>query len=238
MPKNQFDRYATSYSKNRDIQNKIATTLLQNIPSLDGKKIIDIGCGDGAIYEKSNFKNGLFVAVDASPKMCELHKAKGDAVVVQADFDDERFADYILSRFGKFDILISSSSLQWSRDIKKTIGRLSAISDNFAFAVFTRGTFLSVREFLQIESFLPTSQLVRESVNGFWRNNIWSENFYRDFDSPKDAIRYIKNTGVSGGRAKTSYGDTKRLYEFGPRRLEFEVTYAVGSFSKRDFSTS
>jgi hypothetical protein len=51
-------------------------------------------------------------------------------------------------------------------------------------------------------------------------------------------VRFIKQTGVSGKRNEIGYKEGKRLYESGPNVLEFEVFYAVGSFSKNDFSTS
>lgn len=49
---NQFDRYATSYSENREIQDEIAKKLLLAADVGAYKKILDIGCGDGALFEK------------------------------------------------------------------------------------------------------------------------------------------------------------------------------------------
>lgn len=238
MPKNQFDRYALSYSKNRDIQDEIAKKLLSKLPKEDYKKVIDIGCGDGALFELCGDGKEIFVGVDASPKMCNLHEKRGGCVVLQGDFDDSSFVTDISRRFEKFDLLLSSSALQWSKDIDSSICALSGLSDKFAISIFTRGTFSSVREFLGVGSFLPTSSEFESAIGGFVVDEFWVESFKKEFESSKDAVRYIKYTGVSGGGNKINYQEAKRLYESGPKTLEFEVAYAVGSFAKRDFSTS
>jgi len=238
MPTNQFDRYAYSYSQNREIQDKIAKRLLSCIDAGKYKKIIDIGCGDGSLFEKCGQTSELFVGVDASLKMCDLHKRFNGCIVIRADFDDDGFTDFIKGRFGKFELLLSSSALQWSKNIKVILYRLSELSDEFAISVFTRGTFASVREFLGVDSFLPTIDDAEEALVGFDLKSFFVDKFQKEFESPKDAVRYIKTTGVSGGSNKISYKEAKALYENGPKVLEFEVIYAVGSFAKRDFSIS
>ncbi len=238
MPTNQFDRYAHSYSQNREIQDKIATKLISNANTQRYEKIIDIGCGDGALFEKLQKKSGLFVAVDASPKMCDLHLRFEGCSVINADFDDKEFARSIDGQFGKFDLLLSSSALQWSNDLDALLHKLSPLADEFAISIFTRGTFLSIREFLGVESFLPTLEDVGSAFAPFCVREFFVERFEKEFETPKDAVRYIKTTGVSGGGNKISYQEAKALYENGPTVLEFEVVYAIGSFAKRDFSIS
>jgi len=205
MPTNQFDRYAYSYSQNREIQDKIAAKLLSKVRIEEYEKIIDIGCGDGALFEKMQKKSGLFVAVDASPKMCDLHRRFESCTVVNNNFDDDEFASLMKERFGKFDLLLSSSAVQWSKDLDALLRNLSFLSDEFAVSIFTRGTFSSIREFLGVESFLPTLKDVERAFEGFGVREFFVERFEKEFDSPKDALRYIKTTGVSGGGNKISY---------------------------------
>ena len=237
MPKNQFDRYAISYSQNKQLQRDIADKLTK---MTNGRfnKILDVGCGDGAVYDAFEFDGSLFVGVDASEKMCALHRTHEKAVTLQKNFDDSDFASEITRKFGKFDLVISSSALQWSDNLNKLVENLSSLGDNFAFAVFTRGTFASVREFLGVDSFLPTIDELKEALGKYDVDILAVEQSKKKFDSPKDAMRFMKTTGVSGGGNKVSYKDAKRLYESGPSALEFEVVYAVGSFAKSDFSAS
>lgn len=237
MPKNQFDRYAISYSQNKQIQRDIADKLIKMTRG-DFDRILDIGCGDGAIYEACGFDGSLFVGVDASVNMCELHSRCKKAVTLQKNFDDVDFADEILRKFGRFDLIISSSALQWSDNIDTLIKKTSVLSDKFAFAIFTRGTFSSVREFLRIDSFLPSIDDIKNALSGYSLDIFAVEQNKKEFDSPRAAMKFIKTTGVSGGGNKISYHDAKKLYKSGPSVLEFEVVYAVGSFANSDFSAS
>lgn len=238
MATNQFDRYAYSYSQNREIQDKIASKLLSKVDTRLYEKIIDIGCGDGALFEKLQKKSGLFVGVDASPNMCNLHRRFDGCVLVNANFDDEQFAPFINEKFGKFDLLLSSSALHWSKNLSSLLQKLCFCADDFAVTIFTRGTFASIREFLGVDSFLPTTDKVQEAFADFDMREFFVERFEKEFETPREALRYIKTTGVSGGGNKISYKEAKALYENGPKVLEFEVVYAIGSFAKRDFSIS
>ncbi len=238
MPTNQFDRYAISYSQNRDIQKKIAQKLLRTASAKEYKRIVDIGCGDGAVYEECGGSKELFLGVDSSPKMCDLHRRHDGCAVLCGDFDDLRLILEIKERFGKFDLLVSSSALQWSKKLPDTVSGLSGLARDFAVSVFTRGTFVSVRECVGVESFLPTVDDVKNSFASFCVKELFVESYKKEFDTPRDALRFIKTTGVSGGANSISYKQAKKLYTDGPTVLEFEVVYVVGSFEKRDFSIS
>jgi malonyl-CoA O-methyltransferase len=238
MPANQFDRYAISYSQNRDIQKKIAQKLLRMAAVEQYKRIVDIGCGDGAVYEECGGLQEFFLGVDSSPKMCDLHRSHGGCSVLCGDFDDPKVALEIKKRFGKFDLLVSSSALQWSRNLSNTILELSGIARDFAIAIFTSGTFVSIRKCIGVNSFLPTVDDVKNSFASFCVKELLVESYKKEFDTPHDALRFIKTTGVSGGANSISYKQAKKLYTDGPSVLEFEVVYLVGSFEKSDFSIS
>jgi len=238
MPANQFDRYAISYSQNRDIQKKIAQKLLRTAAVEQYKRVVDIGCGDGAVYEECGDSKELFLGVDSSQKMCDLHRRHKGCVVLCGDFDDPGVALEIKERFGAFDLLVSSSALQWSKNLQNTVSILSGVARDFAVAIFTRGTFASIRECVGVNSFLPTVDDVKKSFASFFVKELFVESYKKEFDRPRDALRFIKTTGVSGGANSISYKQAKKLYADGPSVLEFEVVYAVGSFEKRDFSIS
>ena len=51
-----------------------------------------------------------------------------------------------------------------------------------------------------------------------------------EFDSVREMFRYIKRSGVSGGRRVLNYAQTKQLMEFYPLNyLEFEVLFILKS---------
>lgn len=231
MTPNQFDRYALDYSKNRAVQDEVADMLLSMLKPEQYSKIIDIGCGDGAIFERIwQNKEGLFVGVDASVKMCELHQARGNCSVINADFDAPDFADMTLERFGRFELLISSSALQWSSDLSNTIISLSRLSDEFAISMFTDGAFCSFYDFLGLKSFLPSVDMALFALRAFRVREVKRYKSVKNFENAKEATKYMKRTGVSRGLNALDYRKVKELYEKGPSQLEFEAACIVGSF--------
>jgi trans-aconitate methyltransferase len=72
-----------------------------------GERILDLGCGDGALTEKLAATGATVVGVDASPEMVAAARARGlDARVMDGqslDFDRE------------FDAVLSNAALHWMR---------------------------------------------------------------------------------------------------------------------------
>jgi len=74
-----------------------------------GERILDVGCGDGALTEKLAALGCKVVAIDASGEMIEAAKARGlDARVMDAAelVNADRFA-------GEFDAVFSNAALHW-----------------------------------------------------------------------------------------------------------------------------
>jgi len=72
-----------------------------------GERILDLGCGDGALTEKLAATGATVVGVDASPEMVAAARARGlDARVMDGqslEFDHE------------FDAVLSNAALHWMR---------------------------------------------------------------------------------------------------------------------------
>ena len=73
-----------------------------------GERILDVGCGDGALTEKLLAAGCRVVAVDASPEQVRAARARGL---------DARVADAAALGFhGEFDAAFSNAALHWIRD--------------------------------------------------------------------------------------------------------------------------
>jgi SAM-dependent methyltransferase len=73
-----------------------------------GERILDLGCGDGALTEKLVAAGAQAVGVDASPEQVEAARARGlDARVARAE---------ALPFAAEFDAVFSNAALHWIRD--------------------------------------------------------------------------------------------------------------------------
>jgi malonyl-CoA O-methyltransferase len=215
----QFDRHASEYTELNIIQKEVALELVSKLNTKE-KKMIDIGCGSGEIFRLCR-ESCRFVAVDKSIKMLSLHEKSAKTELIHADFDLD-----ILESFeeNEFDIAISSSALQWSDDINKALKRIQKISKQQAVAVFCSDTFKTIKQVARIENFLPESVEICKMLQSLEFDDIRVRNYKLHFDNNLEAFRYIKKSGVSGGKKILEYKQTKELIEKYPLDyLEFEV---------------
>jgi SAM-dependent methyltransferase len=84
---------------------ELGAPVLQLLAPFTGKRILDLGCGDGVLTEKIVAARAAVVAVDAAPDMVAAARARGiDARVMRAQnltFDRE------------FDAVFSNAALHW-----------------------------------------------------------------------------------------------------------------------------
>ena len=142
----EFSRFANSYDAHTIIQKEVAKELtckIQNSP----KKILDLGCGSGAVCKELLFEYELFVGVDNSAQMCKLHPQSENIKLINCDFESEDFFLHVRDD-APFDLIVSSSALQWSKEIEKVLQFCQKLSSNILFAIFTAGTFRSIYEFI------------------------------------------------------------------------------------------
>jgi SAM-dependent methyltransferase len=82
------------------------------------KKILEIGSNDGYLLNllKENF---FCVGIDPSTNMCKLAKKKN--LRIENKFFNKTNADYLLKKYGKFDIIIANNVLAHNPNIKEII---------------------------------------------------------------------------------------------------------------------
>ena len=222
----EFEKYAKSYDSNVLIQKKVAEELVKKV-NFTPKTILDIGCGTGEIYKNISWKVDRFVGVDCSSSMCELHPKAKNIEIFCDDFESPVFLDRV-REFSPFDLIISSSSLQWAKDIKMAIKYYSELSDKVALAIFTSGTFKTIYKITNRKSFLPSCDSMVFLSKFFKKSNI-ERRFYKVyFDDTISMLRHIKLSGTSGGNRVLNYKEIKYLLKQYPYDyLEFEVVFIV-----------
>jgi len=222
----KFEKHANTYNSFAPIQQHIAKELVNHI-NFEPQIILDIGSGTGEVYKNIYWEIEEFFGVDCSPSMCDLHPKDERVSIVCDDFESADFLKKV-KKLSPFDLVISSSSLQWATNLKEMFDVCSEISDRVAFSVFTRGTFKTIYEITCRESFLPTYEEVKNFSKVFKNPKIVKKIYKLDFEDNISKFRYIKNSGVSGGNDILNYKKMKYLLENYPYSyLEYEVVFVI-----------
>ena len=231
----EFSRFAHQYNRYNMIQAEVAKALVAQLPMDDYTTIVDIGCGSGEVYkniERCGYSFKEYIALDSSKEMLVLHPSAQKIVKFQADFN----AVDTFSRFStdSKSILLSSSALQWSKDLDFTIKQLSGKCEKAYFSIFTSGTFKTLHQIANIDSPIYTQEELLEVLEKYYDATFKTKVYRLDFDNVRDMFGYIKKSGVSGGEKQLTYKQTKYLMENYPLKyLEFEVLFMKGT-SKKD----
>jgi len=236
----EFDRFAASYAKTNIIQRQVAEYLVSWIEEREYPRILDLGCGSGEVYRRLRAKGigfDEFWGVDLSEEMLRKHPKDRRIHCRLGDFSDASLLDELASQ--TWDLLLSSSALQWSSDLDRTLSGLSRIGAPAYFALFTAGTFRTLHRTAGLDSPILDFPHTFEALRRHYRPRKAERVKYRlHFDSTREIFAYIKKSGVSGGEARLSYRQTKRLMrEYPVDYLEFELLFFSGS-PKTAFSRS
>ncbi len=230
----EFSRFAHQYNRYNMIQVEVAKALVEHLPINEYTTIIDIGCGSGEVYkniERCGHPFEVYIALDSSEEMLELHPSAQNIVKLQADFNNAEM-------YGHFStdpksVLLSSSALQWSKDLDFTIRQLSRKSDKAYFSIFTAGTFKTLHQIAKIDSPIYTQKELQEVLEKYYDASFKTKVYRLEFQNVREMFQYIKKSGVSGGEKQLSYKQTKHLMQNYPLKyLEFEVLFMEGISKK------
>jgi malonyl-CoA O-methyltransferase len=222
---NEFSRFAHSYDNYNIIQRKVANTLVNRINFKHYDKIIDLGCGSGNIYKnlkELNISFNQFIAIDSSPNMLNIHPSHMKIEKICIDFD----SILELNQKNEEILLLSSSSIQWSKDLNKLFSELSKLSKIAYFAIFTDNTFKTIHKTAKISSPLYSEDTLISYINKYYEASFDIKSYQLEFQNTKDMFHYIKRSGVSGGEKRLTYKEMKKLISSYPLNyLEFEVMF-------------
>ena len=213
----EFSRFAHEYDTYNVIQAEVAKALVEQLPPSHYTTLIDIGCGSGEVYknlEKNNFSFDQLLALDSSKKIKKIC----------ADFNKLQTFENLL--FTPENLLLSSSALQWSKDLDFTLSEISKKSSHAYFAIFTSNTFKTLHETAQITSPIYSEDVLRETIEKYYCPTFELKKYKLHFKSVREMFNYIKRSGVSGGEKQLTYKQTKQLMKRYPLDyLEFEVLF-------------
>jgi len=226
--KNEFSKYANQYNSYNIIQQIVAKSIIRDI-NFEPKRILELGCGSGQIIKNISWDFDYYKAIDFSQNMCNLHPTGENIDVKCFDFDTNSFIENIKN--DKYDVVISSSALQWSKDLSKIIKTLSSISPKIFAVLFTSNTFKTIQTITNNNSPILDENSIKKAFSKYCDCEFETIKYNLEFDNKKKLFDYIKKSGVSGGKV-LEFKDAKKLYkEYNLNYLEFEVIF-IKAFSK------
>ena len=221
----QFSNNAITYDKYNLIQRRVIQQLLNNtVPK--PKKILDLGCGTGSLYNSINWQFNNFIAVDFSKEMLSLHPHEHSVKCIVGDFNNRSLFDNL----GQYSIdrIFSASSLQWATDLEATFKYIKSLNVPVSFAIFTANTFETLFATANLQPILRTVDEVSSLANQYFDAHYETVHYTLSFNSTLDMLRYIKASGVSAGRNALDYKSMKKLIHNYPLDyLEFEVLFII-----------
>ncbi|MEE8588951.1 MAG: methyltransferase domain-containing protein [Sulfurimonadaceae bacterium] len=223
----EFSRYADQYGNYNIIQEKVVSKLLDDLDE-HPRRILDLGCGKGALFSAIDWQIEHFVGVDFAPGMLELHPKEGDNVevleCVYGDFNDVALFEQL--SFSEFDRIFSASALQWADDLENVFKNIASLRKPVSLAVFSGSTFKTLFETAGVKPLLRNSEEVEALAKRYFSAKVEIVQYQLAFDSVREMFRYIKRSGVSGNRNLLGYKEMKKLMNSYPLNyLEFEVIY-------------
>jgi len=225
----EFSRFAHAYDTYNVIQAEVAKALVKQAPSLHYTTLLDMGCGSGEVYknlEKNNFSFEHFIALDSSFEMLEVHPSGRKIEKICADFNSPKAFEAFSLKHPS--LILSSSALQWSRDLDFTLSEISKKSSLACFAIFTSNTFKTLHQMAHIASPIYCESALKASINKYYKATFELKKYRLYFNTVREMFNYIKKSGVSGGEKKLTYRQTKQLMETYPLDyLEFEVLFVT-----------
>ncbi len=219
----EFSRYASVYGESNVIQAKVAQKLLDDTYTYP-KRVLDLGCGSGTLFSRMGWECEYFVGVDFSQSMLTHHPINQNTELILGDFNDPKLFETLECK--KFDHIYSASALQWADDLGSVLEALSRFNTPMSLAIFTAGTFKTLYECAKLSPLLKSAEEVISQADVHLKADYEILQYTLEFDSVREMFRYIKRSGVSGGRRVLTISQMKKLMGSYPLTfLEFEVLF-------------
>lgn len=219
----EFSKFASEYERYSAIQEQVADELIGMVQG-EPKRILDLGCGRGALAKRITWNIDSFVGVDFAKKMLELHPKAANIECIYGDFNDDALFEHLFMY--EFDYILSASALQWAQDIEKIFNHIKRFDTPFALAIFTANTFKTLHATAGIASPLHTKEELLLHADNILDCHHHLRRYTLSFENTYEMLRYIKRSGVSGHRSLLGYKETKSLIKNYPLSyLEFEVLF-------------
>ena len=169
-----FHRQAAEYDRHVLVQKRVVEGVVQSIESLCHRlpeQILDVGCGTGSLLAGLHalYPEARLCGVDLAFNMClhSRHKLGESCAVVNGD------AGQLAFKSGSFDLVASSSALQWVSNLSQTLHELRRVvkpNGTVCLAFFADGTLRELQDCLRdaVSSRDGEKSELRTRQHDFW----------------------------------------------------------------------
>ena len=221
----EFSKFAKEYDRYNIIQNEVAQKLIEPLSFNKEDIVVDLGCGSGTISKLIATEVKALYALDFAEGMLACHPKGGNITCSYADFNSPLLFEALEGT--KIDIIISSSALQWAKDLERTFSYIAEQKSKVALSLFTCNTFETLYKVASLPRLLRCADEIELYATKYFEKPKFELVSYKlHFESVREMFRYIKRSGVSGARNLLSYKEMKRVMQNYPHNyLEFEVLF-------------
>lgn len=218
-----FNGKNLNYNAQAIAQRYFAQELARKIAGEKFHCIAELGCGSGILFDyliEHNVRFEDYEACDCSQEMLDQFLQK-DIKKTCLDFDS-----FLSNSVRDFSLICSSSALQWSKNLEKTLLLVAKKSQKVAFSIITSNTFASMHSFLKTTSPLIKSNILAEMVLDLFEGEMHTACINLDFKTPKEIIAHLRGSGVMGGGV-LGFSQSRKLLTYSGV-LEYESMIFVG----------
>lgn len=214
-----FNKKFGTYDENAIVQKSVAAHLIKLIKDEKNdknsfKSILEIGCGTG-IFTREFLNN-------YSPEKIILN----DFFQVEKFLNNISYNSFLLGDILKINLpevktVVSSSVFQWISPFEELIKKLS-FCENLYFSIYISGNLKEIDEHFNISlDYLEINKIENILKKYFTKVKYKKESISLKFNTPLDALRHLKNSGVTGFK-KSSISKVK---SFSSKTLTYEIGY-------------
>ncbi|WP_312952415.1 malonyl-ACP O-methyltransferase BioC [Superficieibacter sp.] len=195
-----FGRAASVYLQHDELQRQSARALLTALPEREFARVLDAGCGPGAMSRYWQTRGSQVTALDLSAQM--LAEAQRQQVAHQYVLAD---IESLPLDAASFDLAWSNLAVQWCDDLRQAIGQLCRVvrpGGTVAFTTLIAGSLPEVAQAWRAVDAHPhvnrfmSVEAIHEALAG-WRYRSHQQSISLTFADALSAMRSLKGTGAT-----------------------------------------
>ena len=199
----RFTKALPTYDEDALLQRYSAERLIGLVRRFLGqdnpRRVFEIGCGTGILTRRivSEFSPEMFVTNDICPSCADYISdfIAGGTAFIPGDAEEIDFP-------GPFDLIVSSSAIQWMSDTGKFLGKCVAVLPEGGMLAFSTFGPDNMKEISALTG-CGLNYLSEDSWHTVIPSSLEilycsSESIIQEYDSPYEVLRHLKRTGVTG----------------------------------------